>query len=241
MSSVKILIVEDEVLIADHLMDTLEDLGYEVDEPALTYTDALQRIEAGIPDLAILDIQLSGRKTGIDLGRLINEQYHFPFIFLTSNSDRTTLEAAKSVSPAAFLVKPYTQEDLFASIEIALSNFEKSKHASVLPDAKTIRDSLFVKHNKTFHRVYFKDILYIESAHIYLEVYLTSGKKYTIRSSFSELLERLEGDFERIHRSYVVNLAHLQGIGQGSVTIGDQEIPLSKAHRDKIMKRIEKL
>ncbi len=240
MSAVKILIVEDEVVIADHLMDTLEDLGYEVAEPCLTYSSAVASIKAGTPDLAILDIQLSGRKTGIDLAHLINEEYHFPFIFLTSNSDQETLEAAKIVAPAAFLVKPYSKEDLFTAIEVGLYNYAQRRKKALDEASLVIKDALFIKEKKAFLRVNFKDILYIESSHIYLDIVSVSGKKYTIRSSFNELMGKLSDRFERVHRSYIINLDYLGGINSGHVMVGEVELPVSKAHRDKIMKGILK-
>ncbi|GAK90001.1 sigma-54-dependent transcriptional regulator [Nonlabens ulvanivorans] len=69
MEKVKIIVVEDEILIADNICDALEDLGYEVLEPAISYSEAVQRIEDEQPDIAILDIQLSGSKSGIDLAK----------------------------------------------------------------------------------------------------------------------------------------------------------------------------
>ncbi|MEM7040268.1 MAG: response regulator, partial [Bacteroidota bacterium] len=112
MRKVKILVVEDEIIIADDIADTLEDLGYEVLGPVISYSAAIPLIEEEMPDLALLDLQLSGRKSGIDLGLKINETYQFPFIFLTSNSDKATLEEAKKVEPSAYLLKPYSKEEL---------------------------------------------------------------------------------------------------------------------------------
>ena len=240
MDSVKILIVEDEVVIADHMMDTLIDLGYDVAEPCLNYSSAVDAIKAGVPDLAILDIQLSGRKSGIDLAHLINQEYHFPFIFLTSNSDRATLEEAKRVSPAAFLVKPYQKENLFTSIEVALYNYAERRKRALNQENLIIKDALFIKEKRLFQRVDFKDILYIEGSHIYLDIVLTSGKKHTIRSSFNELMGKLNERFERVHRSYIINLDHLQGINHTFVLVGNSEIPVSKAHREKIIKGISR-
>ena len=69
MDKVKILVVEDEIIIADNICDTLNSLGYEALEPAINYTEAIELIENTKPDIAILDIQLSGQKTGIDLAK----------------------------------------------------------------------------------------------------------------------------------------------------------------------------
>ena len=111
------MVVEDEIVIADNICMILEDLGYEVLEPAINYEEALETIKEDVPDLAILDIQLGGRRDGIDLAWKIKEDYSFPFIFLTSNADAATVERAKKVAPPSYLVKPFNKDDLFTSIE----------------------------------------------------------------------------------------------------------------------------
>jgi DNA-binding response OmpR family regulator len=90
MGKVKIVVVEDEIIIADHLCETLENLGYEVFEPAISYTEGKELIDTERPDIAILDINLSGRKDGIDLAKYIRENHDIPFIFLTSFADKAT-------------------------------------------------------------------------------------------------------------------------------------------------------
>ena len=144
MKKVKILVVEDEILIADNICDTLEELGYEALEPAINYTEAIETIENEKPDLAILDIQLSGTKTGIDVAKEILDNYNFPFIFLTSNADLSTINEAKKVTPSAYLVKPFSKNELFSSIEVALYNY--AKKAELLNNENlVIKDALFLK------------------------------------------------------------------------------------------------
>jgi two-component system response regulator LytT len=95
MAKIKIGIAEDEAIIADTIAITLLKLGYAVTEPCKTYSAALEMLDVEQPDLVLVDIQLAGRHTGIDLGRMIREQYNLPFIYLTSNSDAATLELVK--------------------------------------------------------------------------------------------------------------------------------------------------
>lgn len=236
---VRVLVVEDEVIIADHLADTLVDLGYEVGEPCLSYTEAIRCIENGVPDLALLDIHLRGTKTGIDLARQINEEFHFPFIFITSNSDKETLELAKQVAPSAFLVKPYTAEDLFTSIEVALFNFAEKQKMALNQENLIIRDAIFIKKKQTFIRVDLSEIMFIESSHIYLELVLKDGERYTIRSSFAQIISKLHHRFVRTHRSYIVNLDHVQAITPTSLTLGPLEVPISKSYRERIFQAIQ--
>lgn len=237
MSKVKILVVEDEMIIADNICDALEDLGYEALEPAINYTEAIERIEKEKPDIAILDIHLSGRKTGIDIAKKIRGSFNFPFIFLTSNSDTLTVNYAKEVMPPAYLVKPFSKDELYTSIEIALHNFSK-KIGEINSDNLIIKDSLFVKDKGFYSKVHFDDILYLKSAHVYIEIILKSHQKMLVRTSLNDIIEKLNNSFIRIHRGYIINTKYLSQITHTSVKILNDEIPIGKKYKDDIVKRI---
>lgn len=237
MSKVKILVVEDEMIIADNICDTLEDLGYETIEPAINYTEAIKKIEEEKPDIAILDIQLSGRKTGIDIAKKIRDSYNFPFIFLTSNSDTYTVNQAKEVMPPAYLVKPFSKDELYTSIEIALHNFSK-KIGEVNSDNLIIKNSIFIKDKGYYSKVHFDDILYLKSAHVYIEIILKSHQKMVVRTSLNEIIQKLNENFVRIHRGFIINTKYLSQINQSSVKILNEEIPIGKKYKEDIVKRI---
>ncbi len=120
MSSARILIVEDEYVVAMDIQITLEKLGYQVightsqAEEAILLTDALG------PDLILMDIRLKGSMDGIEAASEIRQRYDIPVVFLTAHGDTGTLQRAESVSPYGFLVKPFDDVQLRASIEIAL-------------------------------------------------------------------------------------------------------------------------
>ena len=241
MAKVKILVVEDEIVIADDICDTLEDLGYEVLEPAINYTEALELLTSETPDLAILDIQLAGNKDGIDLASKINEEYNIPFIFLTSNADAKTVERAKKVNPPAYLVKPFNKADLYTSIEIALFNFSNTKKEKESEEERNdlvIKDALFVKQKELYFKIKFTDIAYLKSEHVYIEVMTVKNKKFVIRGSLTKLLEKLPKNIYRTHRSYAVNLDHLEAINSLYILINEEQIPIGKSYRDDLMARI---
>tara|TARA_R110001592_G_scaffold3407_4_gene19172 strand:+ start:3224 stop:3835 length:612 start_codon:yes stop_codon:yes gene_type:complete len=118
----RILVVDDEVIIADDLCSTLNTLGYDVLEPALSYKQAIETLDTESVDLAILDINLGGKKTGMDVAEYIQEHLRIPFIYLSSHTDTKTLELAKNTMPYAYLVKPYGATDVMTAIEIAFNN-----------------------------------------------------------------------------------------------------------------------
>ena len=237
MEKVKILVVEDEVIIADNICDTLEDLGYECLEPAINYTEAIAIIEADRPDIAILDVQLAGVKTGIDLAKTIRDKYNFPFIFLTSNADAATVNLAKEVMPPAYLIKPFSKDDLYTSIEIALHNFSK-KIGDVKDNNLVIKDSLFVKDKGYYKKVKFNDIMYIESSHVYVEIFLINNQKLLVRTSLNDILNNLNEYFIRVHRGYIINTNHLNQISSTVVVVGDKNIPFGKKYREDILAKI---
>ena len=236
MAKVKIAVVEDEIIIADNICSALENLGYDVLEPAISYTEALETIDNQKPDIVILDIQLSGKKDGIDLAWKIKEDYDIPFIFLTSNADKLTVERVKKLAPPAYLVKPFNKDDLYTSIEIALFNHtKKDRNAS---DNIIIKDALFIKQNNFFTKVKFDDILFIKSDHIYIEIITCDDQKILIRGSLNEYIKKLNNNFIRVHRGYIVNLHHLQSISHNQLLINEYEIQIGKIYHAELLRKI---
>ncbi|RYY58460.1 MAG: response regulator transcription factor [Chitinophagaceae bacterium] len=238
MPRIKIVIVEDEMVIARTIESTLDELGYTCCGPASSYGEALELLETEKPDLVLLDINLAGKKDGIDLAEKINVLYQIPFIFLTANSDMATIERAKKVKPHAYIVKPFNKEELFAAIEIAFSNYTAQRNASDATSVLTpVTGSTFLKDGKHFHRVAYADIVYIESDNNYTAVFLVNARKLLIRSSFTEFLGTLPiSMFVRIHRSYAVNTSRIDSIDTDDVTVGGVQVPLSRSYRENVMK-----
>lgn len=126
MSKFSVLIVEDEPLIAQDLEGALNDLDYSVCGVAYNPTMALDKLAQKRADLVILDVHLgNGQADGISIGQVIHDKYHLPFIYLTSFTDKATLERAKQTYPMAYLVKPFEEEELFRTLEIALHTYSR--------------------------------------------------------------------------------------------------------------------
>ena len=140
MERIKVGIVEDEMIIADTICLALQNLNYDYCKPANSFAKAIQMIESEKPDIVLLDINLNAKLDGIDLGHHINANYAIPIIYLTANSDKATIERCKETLPNAFLIKPFSNEELFSAIEIAL--FSHSAKSGTLPISK---NSILVK------------------------------------------------------------------------------------------------
>ena len=120
----KVLIVEDDALIAQLIEHHLIEFGHHVLDIAHDSERALDLIHNLIPDLVLLDISILGTKDGIEVAEIIHDKYDIPFIFLTALSDKGTLERARHVRPSGYIVKPFKASDLESSMSIGMSNFE---------------------------------------------------------------------------------------------------------------------
>ncbi|MBO9562709.1 MAG: sigma 54-interacting transcriptional regulator [Niastella sp.] len=126
----KILIVEDQFVEANHLRLMLRNAGYPVTAIARSVEDAREKISAERPHLVLLDIFLQGDKTGIDLARYLREE-NIGFIYISANSNESTLNAAKATRPFGFIVKPFRENDLLVSLQIAQQHLEYGLESSM--------------------------------------------------------------------------------------------------------------
>lgn len=148
MKKMKVGIVEDEMIIAETISLALKKLGYLPTKPAYSYESAISMLEEEKPEIVLLDINLNDELDGVDLAHYINANYSLPIIFLTANSDRNTIDRSKQTRPNAFLVKPFSNEDLFSAIEIALFNHESRKNEAMLTKQNLLLKSM-VKYELT--------------------------------------------------------------------------------------------
>ncbi len=239
MALLKIGIVEDELVIARTILSTLDELGYSHAGPAISYTEALEMLSNNKPDLLLLDIQLSGKKDGIDVAQKVNELYGIPFIFLTANSDAETIERAKTVKPHAYVVKPFSKQELFAAIEIAFSNFTGNHSDAKQQETASwhTKDFMFVKEGYAFRKILFSDIVYLESDANYVTIHLESQKKAIIRSTLNDFTKEIDPKvFIRIHRSYSVNISKIEEVFPTELSLQGVRIPIGKSYREELFK-----
>lgn len=117
---VKILVVDDETIVALDIKTTLQKYGYKVVGIAGSSSEALRIVKTEKPNLILMDIMLKGQKDGIETSEEINKIADIPIIFLTAYSDDNTLERAKLVEPYGYLIKPFDNRELFTTIEMSL-------------------------------------------------------------------------------------------------------------------------
>jgi len=133
MSKLRILIVEDEPVIAENISMYLDNTDFEVSGIAYDSAEANEQLNNNTPDAAILDINLGSEEDGIEIAAQLNEKYNIPFLFLTSYADKNTLDRAKAVKPSGYIVKPFNEKTLLASLQIAISNHAAENNHNLPP------------------------------------------------------------------------------------------------------------
>lgn len=246
MESIRILVVEDDPIIAADLQDRLTESGYTVLGPVAAGENALSFIEQdNLPDLVLMDIQLEGEWDGIETTRRIRLKHDMPIIFLTSNSDDATFREASQANPHAFLSKPFRGRDLRHAIELAIrqaARKEQPAEKEAEENAYLLKDRLFIKAKDRMVRLFFKDILWVAADDYYCRVF-TQEKEYLVTQTLKKFSDELAGvpEIMRVHRSYLVNLAHVEAIGDLYLHIGKQRIPVSRSAREELMARLKKI
>ena len=244
MAHIKILIVEDELIIAEDIKLQLIKLGYRVTGISKTYEKAIALLEEDLPDLLLIDIVLKGEKDGINLAQFVKEKYDLPVIFLTSHADKHTVEKAKKVKPEGYLLKPFKKEDLYASIEIAFSNYietQASMQASKVFDnenSQVIKNSIFVKKDHLLIKIRFDELKWLKAERNYVELHC-EDKMHLTRSTLAEFLDKLPHDqFIQVQRSYAVNVDHITAIEFSTIFIGNIKIPIGRSYFETIKTKL---
>jgi len=242
---VKILIVEDEMIIAAKISMQLTNLGYEVTGILPRGEEAILHLEENKPDIILLDINLKGKLDGIETAAQLQRQNDIPIIYLTANSDEATFNRAKSTKPYAFISKPFKQLDLQRAIELTISRMAENENG-LQPENNVnkeqpfiLSDRIFVRHREKMIKIIVADILYIEADRNYCRIF-TKNKEYLLSITLKTIEEKLPGRiFLRTHRSYMINLAHIDEVADGHVIIDQKAIPLSAGLKDQLLQRIQ--
>jgi DNA-binding LytR/AlgR family response regulator len=236
MSAIKIGIVEDEGITSEVIKLSLQKLKYKIATPAFTFNEALVMFENEKPDLVLIDIKLGEKKDGIELAEILKEKYQTPFIFITANSDTATLERAKKVNPLAFLVKPFSQVDLHASIEIAFNNYKTGNN-----EIKQQSNFVLIKVGRSFEKINTKEILFLENENHYFNIHFIKGESKMVRASAVEMLELLPSEnFIQISRTYIINVIHIDKIDSDVVHLGKNKLEYKSTLKESILKLMKK-
>ncbi|MBN8577583.1 MAG: response regulator [Cytophagales bacterium] len=238
---IRILTIEDDLLIAEDLKQKLTQLGYLVLGNSTSCTDALDFIAQQTPDLIIADVMIDGDKDGIETVSEIYKRLLCPVIFLTANSESATVKRALATHPAAFLIKPFKLSEFAINIDLAIKNFKAKFTEDKV--SHLVSDAIFVPDKFLYHKVYKNDILYVEADGSYIRI-VTPEKKYQITTNLKGFEAQFTNpSFYRVSRKHLVNLNRVTRINGNMLYIKDHNtehgIVISKFERAEILSRFE--
>lgn len=246
MNKIKVVILEDEFIVSEDIKALLTDYGYEVTNIFDNAEEAEPFLLECPPDFILVDIQLAGSMTGIDLVNTINKSFSLPVIYITANSEPETYSRARATRPNAFLIKPFTPANLLASIDLALYNFAQEKMPEKIEKSSDVNEEfgalihrcLFIKSNGKYRKLCPVDILFVEAAGSYVHIQ-TTEERFTLTQNLSNFLKKnpIE-NIIRVHRSYLVNLSKVDSFADSFLFIKDHKLPISESYKAEFMSKI---
>lgn len=246
----RVLLVEDEAILALDLAELLEAEGYAVVGTAPSGPAAQALFRAHPVDVLLCDIQLQGPWDGIETARRLLAERAVPLIYLTALADRATLARALPTAPAAYLAKPVSVAGLRAAIEVALAAFRPvgpgpvpGPGSEATPRETILRldDHIFLKHNYQFVRLALADIVLLEADNTSTTLVTAPGPRYSLRLPLATALERLRHPpLLRVHRSFALNLAHVSAFSETEATVGGQAVPLGRQYKAEFLRRFQR-
>lgn len=246
MNKIRIVILEDEFIVAEDISSLLTEYGYDIARVFDNGEEAVKNILESPPDLLLVDIHLAGAMTGIELVQKVKESFAIPVIYITANSEPGTYQLAKATMPNAFLVKPFTPANLLASIDLALFNFSKEETPDKIEKPSVVEEEfetvihrcLFIKSNGKYRKLCPNDILFVEASGSYVNIQ-TTEERFTLTQNLSKFLKKnpIE-NILRVHRSYLVNVNKVDSFEESFLFIEDHKLPISDSYREEFMSRI---
>ena len=242
----RILIVEDEALVCKDIERTLLAAGEEVVGTTPSAEEGVAKAVDLRPDIVLMDIKLKGAMSGIEAAKRIREEANIPVVFLTAFSDDSTLNKARVAQPYGYIVKPFTSEDLKATIKMALyKHAEESKarmeHERLYQLAQGDAPStIFLKCDGRLVKIKLEDIYYIEALKDYFSIHVRE-RRYTIHGTMKFIASRLPtNQFMRVHRSFIIRLDKIQAIDHANVILEDDKrvVPIGFGYRRVVSDRL---
>lgn len=191
----KILIVEDEFIIAEDLRKILEKAGYEISGIAPSVPKALEIIKLKRPAWVFVDIQLTGKLTGLDLAASLNE-LEIPFIYVSANSNQSVLELAKATKPYGFMVKPFREKDVLVALDIAIYRHENNLENKLIKEVALQAEVLQVLENSRDWKLKMAAILTAFNRHIPFDYFAVCWEDETLGHNGMAFLKDGGGGFE---------------------------------------------
>lgn len=245
-SKMNILIVEDEMLLAAHTALKIKEMGHNVHGIFPRGEEAVSQIALNPPDLILMDIQLNGKLNGIETALEIQKTHDIPIIYVTANNDKVHFDQAMETHPFAFISKPAKKLELQRAIDLVGKRIEherqKSEQLSSINMGGTpfmVSDCIYVRDHDKMVKVCIDDIYYVEAERNYCRIH-TKNKQHLLVATLKEMDQKLPPRyFLRIHRSFIVNLMHIDEVAATHIVVDKRAVPVSKPLKEELLKRLQ--
>lgn len=241
MTHPRILLVEDELIIAAHIASVIRSANYEVVETLTRGESVIDFVTNNPIDVILMDINLAGKLDGIETAEIVYQNFGIPVVFLTANVDSVTFERAKRAYPHAFIAKPFKAEDLLRTLELLFNQKDfDSTRKSQRPEqtSESLVDRVFVRDKNKMVKLKIEEILYVEAERNYCTI-ATKNKNYTLSVPLKKFESKVNNDiFVRVHRSFLVNIKAIDELDEHYVFIQKKSIPLSKSYKQELVRRL---
>lgn len=217
----RILILEDDAIIAESLYQLLQMLEYRPYIPVDNPDDAISLIKNASPDLVIIDLDLKHSRSGLEVAAYLDEHnLNIPFLVLTVRSDAQTIASVKKYRPSAYLVKPFMRESLFAAIELAIP--EDTEHDDVADH------EIFLKTGTRYEKLDLLELVYVKASGKYTELHFTFGRRLIRMPLSAFIYENSNIKFLRVHKTYAVNPEFITSITCDELLVDKNRIPIGR-------------
>ncbi len=240
------MLVEDDPSYSLEIQMLIDELGYELQGIADNANDVFGILKKGKPDLILMDIQLKGEMTGIEIAKRLDKE-KIPIIFITSFDDRETFGEAKQTNNYGYIVKPFNNLTLESTIEVALIKSGKEGNQQSLEEDETwnedliLEDFVFIKKRNRLEKVALNDIFFLEADGNYCKI-STSTKRFILKMSLKRANEILSSkNFVRISKGHIVNMKCVTTIelSKNMIVLNTEAFPIGKRYKSNVMKRLK--
>lgn len=236
----KVLIIEDELMIATDIEEKLTSMGYDVIAIARNYNEAVNAIEKTLPDVVLADINLEdSTHDGVATVKELLTYHSMPVIYLTGYSEPETVQYAQETSPAAYLLKPFRTHELAIQIELAYTNSTKVKKQA---HSNSNSDFLYLPFNKGYEKLSKSDVIYLQANGAYVNAYMLNEQQPKLFSmNLGYITQHFsDANFYRLSRSLLINLDFIERVERTQLWMQSLQKPISisEAKSIELMKRL---
>jgi len=230
-SALSVLIVEDEFLVAADIEESLESLGYKIQNTVASGEAAIAEVEKNLPDIILMDIVLKGEMSGIEAAIMIQHKHNVPIIYLTANADVSTVEKAKLSLPYGYILKPFTDKELHTVIEVARFKFESDIKYKMDSDqfnrffkqaVQDENDIKIIESSDGLEKIDLKKVYFVESGNNQTLIHMLNDIVIA-KTAMAELEHYFPAEtFVRVSKDYLINVQKIFLVKLPEIIIADK-------------------